>query len=123
MRANQRIYVYVELGLDAQPVRIFRNQKASIRAGWRQIYPRADAVAIIRHKIFLRSKGDCELCGVHVTESSGHLHEQVHRGKGGEISLSNSVFICYACHLGPRGAHRDRRARFGEHDSDKKEIG
>ena len=72
------------------------------------------AVYEIRHQIFVRSKGECELCGVLVNESSGQMHEMQHRGKGGEISLSNSVFICYACHLGPRGAHGNRRPRFGE---------
>jgi 5-methylcytosine-specific restriction endonuclease McrA len=111
MRAGQRIYVYVELGRDALPIRIFRNQKASLAAGWRQIYPRTEAVGAIRHQIFLRSKGECELCPAPVTESSGHMHEKIHRGKGGEISLENSVFICPTCH---RHAHADRNPRFGE---------
>lgn len=109
MRTGQRIYVFVELGLDALPVRIFRNRKTSLAAGWRQLWRRADAVRIIRHKLFLRSQGECELCSVWVTEEGGHMHEKQHRGKGGEISMENSVFICPKCH---QYAHRDRNPRF-----------
>ena len=111
MRAGQLIYVYVELGLDALPVRIFKSQKQSLAAGWRQIYPRTSAVAAIRHKLFLRSKGDCEICTAPLTESSGHMHEQIHRGQGGEISLANSVFICAKCH---RDAHKARNPQWSK---------
>ena len=69
------------------------------------------SVASIRHQVFLRSKGDCEFCASPITEHGGHLHEQVHRGKGGEISLANSIFICATCH---RLAHADRNPRFSK---------
>jgi hypothetical protein len=108
--------VWVEVNDSNATVRIFRNRSAANAFGQERIAEqnRFEAVAEIRHQIFLRSKGFCELGGEPITEASGHLHEQIHRGKGGEISLENSVFICYDCHLGPMGAHRDRRVRFGE---------
>lgn len=56
------------------------------------------AVSVIRHQLWLRCKGFCEMCGDTVIEKSGHMHEVKHRGKGGEISLANSVFICPKCH-------------------------
>ncbi len=105
--------VWVELGLDALPVRIFRNKKASLAAGWRQQYVRVDAVRIIRHKLFLRSQGECEFCGAWVFEDGGHMHERQHRGKGGEVSLVNSVFICPKCH---QHAHADRSPRWAKKD-------
>ena len=71
----------------------------------------ADAVKSIRKQIFYRSKGFCELCAAIVVESSGHMHEQLHRGQGGEISLANSIFICATCH---RLAHADRNPRFSK---------
>jgi hypothetical protein len=95
------------------PIRIYATAKAfNDRPAdvWVDYIPYDDAVGSIRHQIFVRSKGYCELCSVIITEKS-HMHEQQHRGKGGEISLDNSVFICYSCH---RNAHKDRRVRFGE---------
>ncbi len=68
-----------------------------------------EAVSSIRHQLWLRCRGECELCGSLVTEQGGHMHEQQHRGKGGEISLDNSVFICAKCH---QDAHKDRAPRF-----------
>jgi 5-methylcytosine-specific restriction endonuclease McrA len=70
---------------------------------------RNTAVSEIRHHIFVRSGGECEHCGVPVTESSGHMHEKQHRGKGGEISIENSVFICAKCH---QHQHKDRNPRW-----------
>jgi len=101
--------VWVELGLDALPVRIFRTEKESLALGWRQPYDRALAVSAIRHKLYIRSGGFCELGGEVLTEKSGHMHEKKHRGQGGEISLENSVFICPKCH---QHEHRDRNPRW-----------
>lgn len=102
---------WVEVTADREHVvRIFKNKKAAwtvVGLVCEMMY--AVAVADIRHQIFVRSEGYCELCGVQVTESSGHMHEKQHRGKGGEISLANSVFICPHCH---RDAHHDRNPRF-----------
>ena len=107
MRPGQQVLVWVELNDVGTPVRIFRHRRAAHAFGkeWIAIWPRTEAVAAIRHQLFVRSKGECELCASPVTEKSGHMHEQVHRGKGGEISLDNSIFICVSCH---KRAHKDR---------------
>ena len=72
-------------------------------------WDRREAVCSVRRQIFDRCKGFCEICASPVIESSGHMHEQVHRGQGGEISLDNSVFICVQCH---KRAHNDRNPRW-----------
>ena len=105
-------HVWVELGAGGLPIRILRNKKDATTGFYRE-WPRRDAVSVIRHQIFLRSKGDCEFCASPITEQGGHLHEQVPRGKGGEISLANSIFICATCH---RLAHADRNPRFTKKD-------
>ena len=106
-------YVFVEIDMEGDVVRIFKNRSdASDCIDLNNIVVQMDytlAVGDIRHHIFLRSGGNCELCGSMVTEEGGHMHEQVHRGKGGEISLANSVFICARCH---RWAHKDRNPQF-----------
>ena len=103
--------VWIELDASFRfPVRIFKSRQAAMRCPNRIDYwDRALAVKLIRTSIFVRSKGFCELCGDLVTEQSGQMHEQKHRGKGGEISLENSVFICAKTH---RREHRDRNPRF-----------
>lgn len=40
------------------------------------------------------------------------MHELVSKGKGGEVSLENSIGLCADCHLNT--AHGNRRPRFGE---------
>jgi len=94
--------------------RIFRSKKAAFSAACTgshlvQQREKKDAIAAIRHQVFLRSKGDCEFCASPVIESSGHLHEKKHRGQGGEISLENSVFICAKCH---QQAHKARNPQW-----------
>jgi 5-methylcytosine-specific restriction endonuclease McrA len=103
--------VWVELNDVNATVRIFRNRRAAHAFGkeWIAEQNRSEAVAEIRHQLWWRCKGECELCASPVTEQSGHMHEQVHRGKGGEISRANSVFICPPCH---QRAHKDRNPRF-----------
>ena len=102
--------VLVEKNAQGLAIRIFRGSHAEFVPGmivdtmeYRQ------AVGEVRHQLFVRSKGFCELCADPITEDSAHMHEQVHRGKGGEISLANSVFICPTCH---KRAHSDRNPRF-----------
>lgn len=98
------------------PIRIFKSLNAAIKSGDSFLQmPYFDAVKSIRKQIFYRSKGFCELCGAIVLESSGQMHEQKHRGKGGEISLENSVFICPTCHT---RAHSDRNPRFSKKNHD-----
>ena len=102
--------VCVELGEDAEAIRIFRNEKAAHASGatFTKMYYRV-AVGQVRRKVWLRCKGECELCGSIVVEVGGHMHEQFHRGRGGEISLENSLFICAICHS---RAHSDREVKF-----------
>lgn len=109
--------VYVELGESGVPIRIFRNQKAAVKSGvcW-TLMARNQAVPQIRHQLFLRSEGFCELCGIRLTEQVGEMHEQKSRGLGGEISLTNSIFICHKCHRIEDG----RDPRWSKHDSQSK---
>ena len=103
--------VWCEQNVTGLPIRMLRDNHEAMRPSSTIFddWDRAEAIASIRHQCFLRSKGFCELCGSVVTENSGHLHEQKHRGKGGEISLVNSVFICARTH---QFEHRDRNPRF-----------
>lgn len=117
MRLDKIVWVELEGEKHDRCVRIFRNRKDALAstvfiAEWL----RKVAVASIRHQIFLRGKGVCEavLCDSLVTETSGHMHEQKHRGESGEISLDNSIFICAKTH---KQAHLDRNPRWSRHDS------
>lgn len=105
--------VWVELNDAGLPVRIFRNQKSAHAFGseWVAQWDRAIAVEFIRRQLWLRCLGECELCGSVVTEFSGHMHEKKWRGKGGEISLENSVFICPRTH---DLEHKSRNPRFSK---------
>lgn len=105
--------VWVELDRSGRfPVRIFRNRKDAMDCPNRIDYwVRSLAVKLIRTSLFVRSKSECELCAAPVTSSSGHMHEKIWRGKGGEISLENSIFICPKCH---QREHKDRNPRWGK---------
>lgn len=102
--------VYVQENDKFQAIRIFKNEsQAHASIGDVSLMMYAVAVYHIRHAIWLRCKGECEICATPITEDSGHMHEVRHRGQGGEISLVNSVFICSTCH---KRAHADRNTRF-----------
>ena len=95
-------------------IRIFKSESAAMRAENPYSYDLVlmryeNAVASIRRQLFFRSHGYCEICGALVLYSSGHMHEQIHRGQGGDISLENSIFICPKCHA---REHDDRNPRF-----------
>jgi hypothetical protein len=113
--------VWVEIDPDTRyVVRIFKSQKQMVlqmpyaECGTTQQMLYKVAVWDVRHQCWLRSKGECELCGDTVTEQSGQMHERQHRGKGGEISVANSVFVCAKTH---KREHRDREPRWSRHDS------
>jgi hypothetical protein len=112
--------VWVEKDSRLQVFRIFRNRQDASAAA-RHIGRRVidmfygEAVGMIRHTVFIRSQGFCEGCAAPVTESTGHMHELLHRGKGGEISMDNSVFICADCH---KFAHKDRSPIFSKKSLD-----
>ena len=67
-------------------------------------------VAEIRRAIYDRQKGECIACSCFLTLDQFHMHEKVHRGKGGKISLDNSEGLCAYCHLDVE--HGDRKPQF-----------
>ena len=74
---------------------------------------RSVAVGFIRQQVFARAKRGmltmCEFCGNTITPGTGHMHEKLAKGNGGEVSLDNCVAICADCHIGPTGEHGDRK--------------
>ena len=102
-------YAWVEIE-NSKFTRIFKSRAKAVESGREiiEVYY-TQAVSRIRHHLWVRCEGFCELCGSIVNEKFGHMHEQKHRGKGGEISLANSVFICPKCH---QRAHADRNPHF-----------
>ena len=115
---NERLVrgrVWVELD-EKGVARIFRHYSEAIMwagetGGKVAEYPRRDAVTQIRERVFEASGGTCRDCGKPINWSF-HLHEENPRGKGGEISIYNSIAICARCHL--VFSHGNRRLRFGE---------
>lgn len=99
--------VFVELK-DGVPVRILKKPRYSdvdVKE-----WPRSDAISAIRHQIFVRTNGQCEYCGETILENGSlykrmHMHETKLRSLGGDISVENSVGICYNCHVGKDGSH------------------
>lgn len=109
--------IWAELNYDGYAIRIFKNRKAMVMAlpyfedGPAKQMDRREAVSQIRHQIFVNQGGQCKYCPTRFSEAQMHMHEKIHRGKGGEISLENSVGLCAACHIGPSGEHSDRQVR------------
>lgn len=112
MVMRRKKIVFVEIDAQGNPVRIFRNTREALELPAERVrgLPRSSAVHSIREAILLRSHGLCESgCGRRINRETGEMHEKLPRGKGGEISLTNSIFICRPCHTGPQGAHGNRR--------------
>lgn len=98
--------VWVEQGDDFKVVCIFKSEKAAFAARVRIVeIDRALAVSNIRHQLYIRSGGFCDLCHCPISENTAHMHEMKHRGQGGLISLGNSVMACSSCH---KYQHKDR---------------
>lgn len=70
----------------------------------------------IRRAVFKRQNRECLWCSKVLTWAQAHLHEIVLRGKGGKISLENSIILCYDCHFNNLGAHGNRRPKFLKKD-------
>ena len=68
------------------------------------------SVKEIRRVIFERQGRHCLWCDKELTWNQLHMHEKIPRGKGGKISLDNSIGLCYDCHL--NNAHGDRKSQF-----------
>lgn len=122
---NARNTCWIERGPQGNILRIFRSTHGAdwsraMAAGTLQTCPKKDAVGAIRGQIWKRCAGRCEWCGSPVTESGplwkrGHMHEKVFKGKGGgkgEVSLDNSVIICYHCHFDDPDAHGNRKPQW-----------
>ena len=108
---------WVEIDTAGEPIRIFKSWvAASLSQCNVKEMSYAEAVGEIRHRLFVLSEGDCDLCGSPVTESAAQMHEMKHRGKGGEISLENSVMICAKCH---QNAHKERNPRWKQTGTEK----
>lgn len=126
MKTNKTVLAEVDERGD--PIRIFKFRKKALRFPVESVneFPYAFAVESIRRKVFARAgctrvqEGQCEWCGRIIIwekgyENSGHLHEKIPRGKmvfnhdDNEYSIDNSVAICKDCHIGPTGAHSNRR--------------
>jgi len=109
--------VLVEVNLQGDPIRIFRTVKDSLQVDVESVQevPKAYAVGAIRRQVFARAGctphqiGECEWCGRNISWETGEMHEKVFKGKGGEVSVVNSVAICHECHQGKNGAHGNRR--------------
>lgn len=116
--------VWVELApcctgsLDVHAIRIFKNSKAAFSSSaWADcrvvLADRAIATKDIRAAVFQRDGYACTHCGKAVTWETGHLHERVWRGRGGEMSLDNSTTLCVSCHLNdPVAGHGKRQPQF-----------
>ena len=111
---------WVSVDAEFRPLEVFKRQSEAIRA--LTMYPsmmelvemdKAEAIGAIRRRLFLAQGGRCLQCNKIVTEEQAHMHERVHRGQGGNISLDNSEILCSNCHIGPDGAHGNRRPQFG----------
>ena len=115
--ATMNRVVCVETNELGYAIRIFRTEKAAAESGLLYIFMnRKSAVGQIREQVRQRAKDECQWCSKPLNMNSMHMHEEIHRGQGGEISLANCVCICYSCHYGPAG-HGDRDTRFGEIDA------
>jgi hypothetical protein len=94
-----------------KPIRIFKYPSRALFLPTELVaeWPRKEAVAEIRAELVRRSCGECAYCAGPL--GSGHMHEKQHRGKGGEISLENSIMICARCH---EGEHSGRAPRWSK---------
>lgn len=115
--------VYVEVDDQGAVLRIIRSTAEAMRLPVESVreIERADAVAEIRRFVYERCggalHGECEWCAAPVMWSTGHMHERQFKGKGGEVSRDNCVFICPGCHIGrPDSAHGDRRWQTAEQE-------
>ncbi len=113
------LMVWVEIGdVTGLPIRIFKNQKtAALRGSWDLVayVLRSSAVSEIRRQIWERAKKRCEHCGAALSYGTMEMHEELWRGRGGEISLANGRCLCNNCHSHDKVAgHGKRMVRFGE---------
>jgi 5-methylcytosine-specific restriction endonuclease McrA len=107
--------VYVELGEEGQPIRIFNNQKAAAAANvvYVALMTYSTAVKSIRRQIWERDGRRCTHCGAPVSWTTMQMHERTWRGRGGEISLANGTTLCYNDHKrDPIAGHGKRQPQW-----------
>jgi 5-methylcytosine-specific restriction endonuclease McrA len=105
---------------DGKVWRIFRSRKSASIAGLTcqtSVMAKVDAERTIKKQLWDLAKGKCTWCSKDVPLTGGglynnsHIHEQDPRGKGGEVSMENSIILCYDCHMNV--AHGNRKLQFG----------
>lgn len=112
---------WVDVDAHGNPVEIFDSMKLAIH-GLREnhemrLMDESEAKSSIRRAIYHRQKGRCLDCGKILTEKQIHMHERLARGKfdenglSGNISLDNSVGLCFNSHINIE--HGDRKPRWG----------
>jgi hypothetical protein len=111
--SKQLVYVEV-IPETGQIIRIIKLSHEAYRLEPERVQQVAKKVAVeeIRRAVFKRATDDdgivhCEDCGKRIDWYTGHMHERLAKGKGGEVSVENSVAICPYCHL--QVEHGDRR--------------
>lgn len=121
---------WAEIDCDSQlAIRIFKNHKLMVAAmpyaedGCTRQMERSKAVKEIRKQIWEQQDEMCIDCLKYIRWDTMELHELLHRGefkaseignslqieKSGEISMANSVGLCWSCHH--VHAHGDRQVR------------
>lgn len=108
MGVNKRGRCFVDLGPDGRAIRIIKRVSFSPHDPDPAEMSKKQAVSDIRTQVFERSGGECERCATPITYRTMHMHETLHRGRGGEVSVENSVAICPPCHIGKNGEHANR---------------
>lgn len=122
---------WVQIDPDTQlAVRIFKNRKSMVNgtvfeatlygSSVFKLMDRGLAVSQIRRQVWNRQEGLCARCPETIRWNSMHMHEVVPKGQGGEVSLQNCEGLCYACHLGPSGAHPEKQVMFTKRTEEEK---
>ena len=117
---SRKVWVELKYSKDERTInviRIFKSRKAAIlRLPFGAVIDeilKASAVCNIRRQVFKRDGYTCTHCGKSVTWDTGHMHERVWKGRGGEVSVENCVCLCAQCHLDdPVAGHGKRRLQF-----------
>ena len=89
---------WAEIGDSGFAIRIFKNAKHIGSVIRFQYMLRARAVEEIRRQVWERDNKRCTHCGTMVGWNIMQLHERIWRGRGGEVSIDNSVTLCADCH-------------------------
>lgn len=104
--------------IHGNPVEIFHSQKQGLEFiqtfgegdGKLVLWTRAEAVEIIRRAVFIRDGWKCTNChDESLTWETAEMHERLHRGQGGNISVANGTTLCHNCHMQDEEAGHGKR--------------